>query len=770
MLKESIIWSYMKDGLTVCIIAKNEEKMLEDCLKSILGYVDEIILVDTGSIDKTKEIALKYGCNIYDFQWINDFSAARNFSINQANFENILILDADERVLNPAMLKIEIMNSPEIIGGWLVELESIATRKDGTKDRFASNLLRMFRNKPEIRFSGAIHEQIIDSIIGTNLKLRNTNIKISHLGYDLSAEEMASKQNRNLKLLLENLKQNGNDAYLLYQTAKTYFALKDLDNAEYYIQNAILNSTANNLILPQCLNYGASIAVQNKDIDTAIERAKKSVDIIPNQTFANYILAESYNSKSDIDSALKYYIDALNYYDEKETYAQIVGDYKPPVEQICFRIGRCYISKDNRTEAGKYFELGIKYNPYNIPCLVGKANIHYALNQFSKALEVLEKANNIESNRSDIMKYIEQTKAAMMNSNNETIKSIEINANSPLISLSMIVKNEEKMLAGCLDSVRNLVDEIIIVDTGSSDKTVEIAKRYGAKVHYFDWIDDFAAARNESLKHCRGQWILYLDADERLKPIDIARLRQMLANAHESVGGVICTIESQHQALTGDSELHRGGYPRLFKNLGFPKVKFAGRVHEQISPSLRENGYSLANSDISILHLGYDRPREEMEEKVKRNYKLLLQHVKEEPVNGYAWYQLGQTLAHMKLMKEAEDAIRFAIQCGNLSNSIASSAYATLSQLCGSNKNFQEALNLAEKSLMLAPDQLYPTSLKGYALLHLGRLDEAEIELKKAKSYIGMERGTPLSGFDIDLPEDIIEKGLQMIRDKREKL
>jgi glycosyltransferase involved in cell wall biosynthesis len=84
----------------------------------------------------------------------------------------------------------------------------------------------------------------------------------------------------------------------------------------------------------------------------------------------------------------------------------------------------------------------------------------------------------------------------------------------------MIVKNEEAHLERCLDSVKDMVSEMIIVDTGSTDRTVEIAHAYGAKVYHFDWCDDFAAARNESLKHATGEWLLMMDADNWLEPED----------------------------------------------------------------------------------------------------------------------------------------------------------------------------------------------------------------------------------------------------------
>jgi len=334
----------------------------------------------------------------------------------------------------------------------------------------------------------------------------------------------------------------------------------------------------------------------------------------------------------------------------------------------------------------------------------------------------------------------------------------------------MIVKNEEMFLEGCLESVRDVVDEIVIVDTGSTDKTLEIAQKFNAKIYHFQWIDDFAAARNESLKHCTGRWILYLDADERLKIDNPKAFREFLEQLPDDIGGINCIIQSEHWKLDGDSEVHRGGYPRLFRNLGYPRIQFRGRVHEQISPSLLENNKSFINSDILIEHLGYNREREIMEEKIKRNYRLLLQHVKEEPTNGYAWYQLGQTLAQMRLIKEAEEAIRLAIQCGNLSKSVMASASATLAQLTGNQKKFEEALKWAEISLENAPDQIYSMHLKAYALLYLNRFEEAEQLFEKILIKQNQKRGMPMAGFDIEIPQEVILKGLEKARNKDSKI
>ena len=114
------------------------------------------------------------------------------------------------------------------------------------------------------------------------------------------------------------------------------------------------------------------------------------------------------------------------------------------------------------------------------------------------------------------------------------------------LSLCMITKNEEQFLADCLNSVKNIVDEIILVDTGSSDKTVEIAKSFEAKIHFFEWCDDFAAARNESLKYATKEWILILDADEIISKSDGLKIKELINNKNEiatiSTKMILCII------------------------------------------------------------------------------------------------------------------------------------------------------------------------------------------------------------------------------------
>ncbi|MBI5326520.1 MAG: glycosyltransferase [Ignavibacteriae bacterium] len=756
--------------VSACLITKNEEKHIFDCLKSIESCVDEIIIADTGSIDKTIEIAEKFGSKVFRSVWQDDFSFARNTAIDEATKRYILVIDADERLLNPEELKKTIELSNPSTGGWLINVESEAKREDGSIDKYTSGLLRLFVNHPSVRFSGIIHEQVLEPLLQAGFKLQQTNLKFNHLGYGHSPEQMKQKQERNLTLLHKSILKNPSDAYSIYQRAKTYLALKKLDEAENDILMALKIVNPNSAVKPQALNFGAVIAFQMSNYDLAIERGKASLKIIPNQSFANYILGDTYSQIGNFPDALDSYqrLEEAELIEDLTT--RIVGDYHLPKEQLYFRKGKCLIGLKQFDAAFTEFEKGYKINNNDVGIIVGMANVAFFWKKFEEAKEFLLKARKIAPNKEEITIYLKQVDIALGKVKNisktENIKTGG-NGYKPLLTLSMIVKNEEQNLPDCLESVRGIADEIVIVDTGSSDRTKQIAQTYNAKIFDFEGVKDFAAARNEALKHSTGEWVLYLDADERLDESSKEIIRNLLMISNDEIGGYICTIESDHSQLNGSTERHRGGYPRIFRNYGFPKISFQGRVHEQITPSIFALGKSIHFSEIIIEHLGYNQSREVMESKIKRNYAMLIEHVQEEPLNAYAWYQLGQTLAQMKLIDEAEKTIRFALQLGNLSDSVYSSATSTLAQLVGNKKNFDECLYWADKSIEKAPGQVYAVHLKAYALLYLKRFEEAEQLFYEVLNRLRAKKGVPHSGFDIVIAEDIVIKGLNQAKEKK---
>lgn len=209
----------------------------------------------------------------------------------------------------------------------------------------------------------------------------------------------------------------------------------------------------------------------------------------------------------------------------------------------------------------------------------------------------------------------------------------------PLISLCMIVKDEEQCLARCLDSVKDVADEIIIVDTGSKDNTVNIAKSYTEHVYHFQWINDFAAARNESIKHATGKWVLVLDADEYLEPKAGQTLREFLQK-EEPDGHIIYSMSVlSFLGKAGSTGVNEALVSRVFPNhLG---VCYHRPIHEQ---PRSEDGAELLYRAVPcrILHSGYEEETMAAKRKHERNLSIFGQHkARNGGYSAYDYLMLG---------------------------------------------------------------------------------------------------------------------------------
>jgi pentatricopeptide repeat protein len=228
-------------------------------------------------------------------------------------------------------------------------------------------------------------------------------------------------------------------------------------------------------------------------------------------------------------------------------------------------------------------------------------------------------------------------------------------AKTPTISLCMIVKNEEEWLPQCLESVKDLVSEIMIVDTGSTDKTKEVAQKYGAKIFDFAWKDDFAAARNFSISKATGSWILWLDADETIAKKDHNYIRKIVVEEQFP----IVVLEQRHYTNDTKNPQFRqiddrykdeakgfsGYYPtlitRLFKNgLG---LQFEGVVHETLDKSMQQLGLKFLRTDIPIHHYQNAKSEEGAKEKKKKYAQLLLEKEKTDPTDIKTLHDLAIT-------------------------------------------------------------------------------------------------------------------------------
>ncbi len=196
---------------------------------------------------------------------------------------------------------------------------------------------------------------------------------------------------------------------------------------------------------------------------------------------------------------------------------------------------------------------------------------------------------------------------------------------TPTVCLCMIVKNEAESLPRCLESVRGVVDEVVVVDTGSTDGTVAVAKQFGAHVYDHPWQDSFSEARNYALQFVKSEWVLQLDADEELERADAPLLRQVVRG--QDYHAVYLSI--LNYMPQGRTQLY---YPRLFRR---GKAHYEGIVHNQLVYEGRP-----CLSQIRIYHYGYALSPEKMSAKYERATQLLRRQLQEDPQDVFAWYNL----------------------------------------------------------------------------------------------------------------------------------
>ena len=239
----------MEDGkkaLSLCMIVKNEEQNLARCLESVKGLVDEIIIIDTGSSDQTKNIAARYTDRVYDFHWQEDFSAARNYSSSFAKGEWILVLDADDELeQEDKNLLLKLLKDIEVEAFFFPTISFVGDSPG--PDTVINMNLRLFRNFKGYSYSGRIHEQIASNIINVNpkAKMRTENIRIYHYGYISKEVKVKEKRIRNKKILNIMLQENNEDSFVLFNLGNEYFASNDYKTAlEFYLSS--LNKITDN--------------------------------------------------------------------------------------------------------------------------------------------------------------------------------------------------------------------------------------------------------------------------------------------------------------------------------------------------------------------------------------------------------------------------------------------------------------------------------------------------------------------------------------------
>ncbi len=321
------------------------------------------------------------------------------------------------------------------------------------------------------------------------------------------------------------------------------------------------------------------------------------------------------------------------------------------------------------------------------------------------------------------------------------------------ISLCMIVKDEEENIGRCLASVKDLVDEIIIVDTGSKDRTSDIAKEFGAKVFYLKWKDDFSLARNESIKHATYPWIMWLDADDYIKDEDKADFLKFKKILHmtEYMAFRMPTL-SIRKGIFIKKDVNY--LTRIFRNLA--GIKFEGKIHEQVLPSISRLKGKVGTANIPIYHTGYEDSGTLIRKK-QRNKKILEKAVREEPENPIYLTYLGRTYMEEWLegrgesIEKAEELLKKAIELfPHTETNYLSYAYLNLSLIYYHTKRFEKAIEYAKEAIKINKDIESAYEVYGRSLMFMGRFQEAEKVFLQMEKNLDRESPAYISISDFD--------------------
>lgn len=303
------------------------------------------------------------------------------------------------------------------------------------------------------------------------------------------------------------------------------------------------------------------------------------------------------------------------------------------------------------------------------------------------------------------------------------------------LSLCMIVKNEAQFLQQCLESVQSIVDEIIIVDTGSTDNTLEIASEFDAKLYEFEWTGDFSEARNQALEQATCDWILVLDADEIISPETLNHIPQLIQMPTETPTGYQVKIRNLH-SQNNDVDVVEHYMLRLFPN--HPQLRFKGMIHEQLGPTDPQFAFErLATPDVLILHYGYTGEIMDSRDKFQRNYELIQAALQQEPDNPFHWFNLGLTYRVNQDSPKALECFYKAVEMVQDQENIPTymaACYSYIASLLIEKGDFQTALEISQQAPELS--QQNPDYWVNLGSIHnaLGQSQEALNAFEKAMS------------------------------------
>ena len=783
-------------AISACLIVRNEQRTLERCLATLNGVVDELVVVDTGSSDATRGIAQRHGARLFQTPWNDDFAAARNTSIAHAAGDWVLWVDADEELIEaqPGALRRLCHNASDDVWGYWLGVRCPYGERGEQEMRLSQ--WRLFRNHHGITFHGRVHEQPEPPRLLQSRQVPDqAAVSVLHHGYATSAEAMSAKLERNRRLMERCIAEQPDDPFQRFNLGRQLVresrwaeGLAELERAIISWQRAGAPAARYVHLL---FAFAAQAAVGLGRYERALEIEAQAGDTFASadllcetglacwklgrqadaivrltQCFSNpalvtsgghdlatstwrprALLAQVHDELGQPGRALELALSAL-LCAPRDPQVQLLAAHlsnraNRPVEDTLPLLRPLTQHTDatlQRQARRVLLELGDRLNDAALllEALEGEVDGLPPADALLIQAAAYDHQGRQELRKTALARGRERfpDDARFAEPPADPAAEAKLLPSAPAapiqITACLIVKNEEQHLPACLAALRAAVDEIVIVDTGSADATVAIAEAAGARVFDYPWCDDFSAARNVSLEHASGDFILWIDADDVLIEGEPGALRQLCTSLPATSWGYWMDVHCPTTPYDDSETLVKQN--RLLRNhLG---IRFQGRIHEQAFPPAEHEGSGLTHqSRVSIRHVGYIPDGDLLAKKRTRNLKLLQLASAEEPLNPFNYYNLGlqRAAAHEfeAALEPFQRALAIIAKQPPEHDGYVANLYATAALAATEAGRHEQALELRRQ----APAAYQSSMLvyqAGLACWRLGRPAEAMAHLQQA--------------------------------------
>lgn len=388
--------------ISCCIITKNEERHLERCLSSVFNYVDEIIVVDSGSTDHTLAIAENFDASIIKIAWKDDYSYARNKAIEAARHPWILFLDADESLHGAEKIqRLLTIVAPQVGGIVIARHDHFINLETGKRATVPIGIIRLFRNSPNIRYEYEVHEIVGPSISRAGLELAHSNDFYLFHHINLHDKKFLSKkQTYYLEQIENNLLRHPKDPWMRYQKAKTLWFFDQIE-AAFEAFEAVTNFEAHKELQTAALNnMGVLLGLQNKN-EEAISILRRSLKLHPGQSQTHFILGDLFQRLNRPLKAIEHYSRvATKLHLEQHTFIPgglFLFDY-----QKYYRLALTYYQLRLNLIANYYLGKSLKANSYYVDALLLKAKWLLKASKTKAAIELLNHIMKINPEWKDV--------------------------------------------------------------------------------------------------------------------------------------------------------------------------------------------------------------------------------------------------------------------------------------------------------------------------------------------------------------------------------